>query len=298
MTEKEKETALKFTLKSAFDYGQNLYTNLLASGSTPFHTHEDFFEFFYVVSGKAEHSLEGRTEEISVGDAYLLRPGDCHKMRHVPQDNGVRYSHRDVYISVEKMKGFCRFAAPDHDLYSDIVNAPMVPKFHLTYHDVRAAEAQAIHLSSTSDAKTILCYRALVLNLLSLCMTNAATAQYPQWLNKLLAYINASVTRKRDLSEYVISTGYCHRHVNREFKHYTGYRLNEYILRTRLEYAKTLLSEGGNSLSEITYFLGFSSESNFIAAFKKLYGITPLQWKKTEKKGKSISELSIEVQHF
>ena len=47
MAEKEKETALKYTLKSAIDFGRNLYTNLLVCGNTPFHTHEDFFEFFF-----------------------------------------------------------------------------------------------------------------------------------------------------------------------------------------------------------------------------------------------------------
>ena len=97
------------------------------------------------------------------------------------------------------------------------------------------------------------------------------------------------MTRKRSVSEYVETTGYCHEYVSRQFKRYTGYRLNEYIKRTKLEYAKTLLSAGEeNSIAQIAYYLGFSSESKFIAAFKNLYGITPLQWKKNEKKGKSI----------
>ncbi len=269
-----------YTLEIAVNNSKNRYAYLAVNAGAPYHTHEDFFEIFYVVSGEMQHTKDGETERLSTGDAYLIRPGDCHMM--VPlRAAGVRYSHRDIYISVKDMQEICRFAAPENDLYADIVSAPAPLRFYLTYHDVRSIEAQAIRLSTSPEPRAAQCYRATVLNLLNLCVTDRSSLHYPQWLNKLLAFIHSSVARKRSLEEYVTSTGYCHEHVSREFKRHTGYRLNEYILRTKLEYAKTLLAlEDGNGVTDIAYYLGFSSESNFIAAFKKLYGITPLQWKK------------------
>ena len=269
----------KYTLETAFENSKNLYTYLAVNGVTPDHTHEGFFEFFYIVSGGTEHTIENKTERLTSGDAYLLRPGDRHKMQPFAIE-GTCYSHRDIYISEKDMEKFCLFASPDRDLYGEIINSPSPIHFHMTYHDIRASEAQAIRLSTLPAPEAALCYRAIALNLLSLSTMNKSSSLYPQWLSKLLAYIQASATRKRSLDEYIETTGYCHEHVSREFKRFTGYRLNEYILRTKLEYAKTLLSLDENSITEITYYLGFSSESNFIAAFKKLYGITPLQWKK------------------
>jgi AraC-like DNA-binding protein len=273
----------KYTLETAFENAKNRYTYLAVNGVTPDHTHEGFFEFFYIVSGGTEHKYKDRSETLLSGDAYLIRPSDCHKMSPFSID-GTRYSHRDIYVSEKDMEDFCLFASPERNLYGEIINSPSPIHFHMTYHDVRASEAQAIRLSTLSDPEAAQCYRAIVLNLLSLSTTNKSSSLYPQWLNKLLAYIQASVTRKRSLDEYIKTTGYCHEHVSREFKRFTGYRLNEYVLRTKLEYAKTLLSLGdGNSITEIAYYLGFSSESNFIAAFRKHFGTTPLQWKKSEK---------------
>ena len=288
MNEKQKPSK-RYTLETAFTNNNNRYTYLAMNSCTPHHTHEDFFEFFYVVSGGIRHIIDGQSEQLLAGDAYLFRPSDCHEFRRSP--NAVRYSHRDVYVSIADMKEFCRFASPKRDLYNEIVTSPTPLRFYLTYHDIRAFETQAIRLSTLEESDLEHCYRSVVLSLLNLCLTKGAPSHYPQWLHRLIYYIHASVTRKRTLAEYVETTGYCHEHVSREFKRYTGYRLNEYIMRTKLEYAKSMLSQKeGNSVSQISYGLGFSDESSFITAFKKLYGISPMQWKKAIVHGKKQSD--------
>lgn len=58
------------------------------------------------------------------------------------------------------------------------------------------------------------------------------------------------------------------------FKKEIGEKLSSYILKCKLEAAKTLLLEGLSN-NRIADMLGFSSESHFISVFKKQYGITP-----------------------
>lgn len=76
-------------------------------------------------------------------------------------------------------------------------------------------------------------------------------------------------------------------HVNRSssymmkhFKSELGIQMGAYIMRCKLEEAKSLLTYSEKSLAEISSFLCFSSQSYFQNVFKKQYGVTPLQYRK------------------
>ena len=51
-----------------------------------------------------------------------------------------------------------------------------------------------------------------------------------------------------------------------------------YLLRKRIERAKTLLSQGELAICEIAAMLGFSDQSHFSRTFRKIEGMTPKQF--------------------
>lgn len=63
--------------------------------------------------------------------------------------------------------------------------------------------------------------------------------------------------------------------VQRHFKNHYGITLNEYLRLQRLERAKKALVCEGLSIGEAAYLAGYSHAANFIAAFHKVYSITP-----------------------
>lgn len=65
-----------------------------------------------------------------------------------------------------------------------------------------------------------------------------------------------------------------------KFKTEMGKTINEFITETKLNESKDLLQYTDLSLSEISSYLSFSSQSYFQNLFKKHYGITPLQYRK------------------
>ncbi|MFD1452663.1 helix-turn-helix domain-containing protein [Oceanobacillus sojae] len=65
------------------------------------------------------------------------------------------------------------------------------------------------------------------------------------------------------------------------FKKEVGITLTSFILNERLEKAKSLLHYTDKSLSEISLFLCFSSQSHFQNVFKKEIGITPNEFRKS-----------------
>ncbi len=80
-----------------------------------------------------------------------------------------------------------------------------------------------------------------------------------------------------DVSKFIHrSSSYTMKH----FKEELGINMGAYIMRCKLEEAKSLLTYSNKSLIEISNYLCFSSQSYFQNVFKKKYGITPLQYRK------------------
>lgn len=70
----------------------------------------------------------------------------------------------------------------------------------------------------------------------------------------------------------------------RRFKAETGMQVNAYITDCKMSEACDLLMYSHTSLSEISAYLGFSSQSYFQNVFKKQFGITPMQYRKNNSK--------------
>ena len=80
----------------------------------------------------------------------------------------------------------------------------------------------------------------------------------------------------------------------RIFKKETGYTPHEYIVNRRMASVRDLLNFSSLSIKEICYDTGFSSESVFCNAFKKMHGMTPMQYREMcgtegEKQGRAMA---------
>jgi AraC-like DNA-binding protein len=64
------------------------------------------------------------------------------------------------------------------------------------------------------------------------------------------------------------------------FKTIHGMTISEYIRNKRIEKSKEMIADNAKSISQIAYEIGYSSISNYILAFKKVYQITPGKYKK------------------
>lgn len=64
-----------------------------------------------------------------------------------------------------------------------------------------------------------------------------------------------------------------------KFKNETGQTLISYIEEKKIEEAKKLLKYSTRSLTEISYFLNFSSPSHFTNTFKKVTSVTPIEYR-------------------
>lgn len=75
--------------------------------------------------------------------------------------------------------------------------------------------------------------------------------------------------------------------LSKKFKRELGFNISAYIMRRKLEEAKSLLSHTDKTISEISEYLCFSTQSYFQNVFKKKYGMTPKEFRKNLLQGRS-----------
>ncbi len=76
------------------------------------------------------------------------------------------------------------------------------------------------------------------------------------------------------------SVGFSKYHFTRLFRSHTGETFYHYVNTVRMSNAQVLLSDPGNSITDIAYSVGYSSMSSFIRMFKGFYGCTPSEYRR------------------
>ena len=76
----------------------------------------------------------------------------------------------------------------------------------------------------------------------------------------------------RDVAAHVRMSAY---HFARMFKQSTGSSPHDYIVRCRIERAKTLLAEARLPISDVAFEVGYKSQSHFTTCFGRVTGVTP-----------------------
>ncbi len=99
-------------------------------------------------------------------------------------------------------------------------------------------------------------------------------------------YISAHLHDEIDLGQLADQTHLSPKNLSRKFKSETGLPVIDYIHRERIKEARSLLEYSDYSVSEISYFLKYGSQSYFSSIFKKFSGVTPQQFREQVKKAR------------
>ncbi|MGK7390799.1 MAG: helix-turn-helix domain-containing protein [Candidatus Cyclobacteriaceae bacterium M2_1C_046] len=75
---------------------------------------------------------------------------------------------------------------------------------------------------------------------------------------------------------------YDYKYLSRLFSSVEGITIEHFIIKQKIEKAKEQIIYDQLSLSEIAYFLGYSSVPHFSSQFKKITGMTPTEFKKLQ----------------
>lgn len=100
-----------------------------------------------------------------------------------------------------------------------------------------------------------------------------------QKLRLVLQFIEANYGQDVSLADLAAVAGMSTFHFAREFKKTTRITPHQYLLKLRIERAKTLLSQSEMPLIDVGAQTGFSHQSHFTRLFRKLTGTTPQSYR-------------------
>lgn len=103
-------------------------------------------------------------------------------------------------------------------------------------------------------------------------------------LEKACFYIKNNLKEELSIQSLEKNTGISKSTLYKYFKLHYNCTVGEYINKIRIEKSAELLLNADLSMDEIAESVGFSSASYYSKVFKKFYGISPLKYKKENKK--------------
>ncbi len=99
-------------------------------------------------------------------------------------------------------------------------------------------------------------------------------------------YIEHNVQEKISVDEIASQLALGRRSFERRFRQATHNSVLEYIQRVKIEWAKRQLENSRKSISEIMYAVGYTDPKSFRDIFKKVTGLTPIEYRNKYNKAK------------
>lgn len=99
------------------------------------------------------------------------------------------------------------------------------------------------------------------------------------YVRQVKDYVRALYMQDITVEQIAYSLNLDRRYLSRIFKEKTGYTIQEYIIKFRMDAAQKYLIQGF-SVEEAAILSGYADPCNFSKMFKRRYGVSPVGWKK------------------
>ncbi|MBC7959424.1 MAG: helix-turn-helix transcriptional regulator [Vallitaleaceae bacterium] len=225
----------------------------------------------YVKKGSGVVSMNNKTYPVQANDLVLL---NCHKPHHYYTSTGweTLWLHFDGNAS----KNFFELLNNRFGYVLAMGGSPIVSR-HLTMI------VEGFKLDKPLPEVLVSSYIHRMLTELMLISSNLT--DYSGDTNSpvidAMTYIHLNYKGKITVEELATYVNVSVFHFSRVFKKETGYSPYEYIIKTRIDHAKALLKQTKLTIKEISYEIGFNSESNFVNTFRQSVSLTPNEFRHT-----------------
>lgn len=280
----------------------------------PVHWHDEL-EIIYVKHGKLHVTISGENYIGNPKEAFVVSPGSLHFMGSPTGDvDYYTFLFPVEYISfqtddiMEKTilsplkHGRVMIKPQINDMAEDICERLIEINTNISYLKKKTSESteerksREIHKYNKSDDIAVSNINEANIN--AQFETKITLIKFIQkmWQNglilenaangtnttekEMITYIRQNYTREISLQEFGMQFHLSEKYISRYFKEHFHITLSQYINHLRLEHARQLLQESTVPVTEVALQSGYQNVSYFIRCFKKMYGVSPLKYRK------------------
>lgn len=220
----------------------------------------------FTYSGAGYLEYEGREYYLKEGEGFFI---DCHKPHFYRSDSRLWY-HSDLHFNGPLADDFFQlFKNGGSVIFSSSVGGSY--QNHL--ENLLNIYNTAPHYMELQISNEL--HQILTVIIVKTEKTTAKTVATTDTMRYLMEYIESNYNTRLSLDDMAKRANISKYHLCREFKKYTGFSPNEYLIRLRIERAKLLLHNTNIPVGKIAHLVGIPDENNFTYLFKKHEGTTP-----------------------
>lgn len=255
----------------------------------PLHIH-DFNELTLITGGKGTHCTEDGEYRISQGDVFFIRSGSAHGYKETKDLHLINLVFFPEKLAmpladIRNIPGYHAFfeLEPDMRVQGTLKSKLTLASDEMHFIMPKIAELDII-MRSRQDGFIFIgtSYLMQIIYFLSKKYTESPRLESadPLRIGNVLSYIEKNYSRKISLDKMASMANMSRSSLLRAFLKMSGYPPVEYLLRLRMKKASELLHKTALPVSEIAGRCGFPDNNYFARQFKKMNGISPLQFRK------------------
>ena len=247
------------------------------------HYHSDF-ELFYLVKGSRKFFIADTICSLTSESIMLIKPGIPHQSTvssNIPMERYAIYFSADLVNEI--LSEFSKTINIENMFFltlSDVSKKIIYENITKLKNEISTKDNYSPKLIKSIVSEIIL----LLLREREMSVSLKAKDNYyknDERMQKVIDYIQANYADNITVEICAKIAYMSPSHFSRQFKRLTATDFKTYLIDTRIKKACKLLKEpNGNNITDIAFKVGFSSCSYFTKSFKKLIGVTPLQYHK------------------
>ncbi|MBQ9117015.1 MAG: helix-turn-helix domain-containing protein [Clostridia bacterium] len=260
---------------------------VLGKGTVLPHFHE-YYEFEIYLSGSGVTYINGEPYPIQAGTVMLITPADVHK-----------------YVVVEEITVLNMAFVPEAIEYSTFMERLYPMKYVIATLDTYEIErvvtyVEQINREIENGDRYGKKYISLLLSCLLIELYRKDRVQSAHGdeddssylpVQRAIYYVRAHFKDNITLKDAADFAGVSSVALSKKFSEQLGIGFKEYLVDMRLDYARMLILNTSEQITNIAYYSGFNSLSYFQRVFMEKYRMTPKNYRRSLSEGQEVSNI-------
>lgn len=241
--------------------------------------YHNYYELYYVRHGRVRFYVNSAFYTLESGDFMMVPPGMIHHVNYLMQCTRVNIYFREIDLLDNGVPYFP--GVNERFLRSIIIHVPRI--YREPIHgiiDRMIAEENADDTATPVMQSLLLRQLLLYCNRYCIFRTESDAETNSDKMLEAVRFINENYNQPISLNKLAEQSGFSATYFSKKFRAVTGAGMKEYLTYVRLSHAVTELTSTDHSITEVAMNSGFNDSNYFKDAFKKMYNLSPREYRK------------------